>query len=161
MSSMIRPTSSPKRLARSTSWKMTSWKRRWLKRPVSSSVTAWRWTVSWRSTFSIETPACCERYVNSSRSGSENPLVLRATVSMPRMRPPSWARSGCESAKWPLRSVSTTSSAFSAADVGADAVDRGLDHDLQHRVALEALGERLADAADRLAQALALELQLL
>ena len=31
---------------------MTSWKRRWLNSPVSSSVTAWRCTVSCRSTFS-------------------------------------------------------------------------------------------------------------
>ena len=48
-----------------------------------------------------------------------------------------------------------------AAGVGADAVDRGLDDDLEHRVAVEALGERLADAPDRLAQPRALELELL
>ena len=36
---------------------MTSWKRRWLNSPVSSSVTAWRCTVSCRSTFSTETAA--------------------------------------------------------------------------------------------------------
>ena len=45
--------------------------------------------------------------------------------------------------------------------VGADAVDRGLHDDLEHGVAVEALGERLADAPDRLAQARALELELL
>ena len=47
----------PERRARSTSCVITSWKRRWLKRPVSSSVTAWRCTVSCRSTFSTETEA--------------------------------------------------------------------------------------------------------
>ena len=124
-----------------------------------------------------------------------SPAPARATVSMPRIRPPSWARSGCESANEPPSSVSTTSSASSAAasvarddvaeaidvalagdlleapgrsraqrgaaGVGADAVDRRLHDDLEHGVAVEALGERLADAADRLAQARALELQLL
>ena len=57
MSSMIRPSSCPKRRVRSTSTAMTSWKRRWLNRPVRSSVTAWRWIVSCRSTFSIEIAA--------------------------------------------------------------------------------------------------------
>src|SRR3954447_22757270 len=47
---------------------MTSWKRRWLKSPVSSSVTAWRCTVSCRSTFSTDTAAWLVRYENSSRS---------------------------------------------------------------------------------------------
>ena len=72
MSSMIRPSSWPKRRVRSTSAAMTSWKRRWLNRPVSSSVTAWRWIVSCRSTFSIEIAAWFVRYSNSSRWRSEN-----------------------------------------------------------------------------------------
>ena len=61
MSSMISPSGWPKRLERSTSTVMTSWKRRWLNSPVSSSVTAWRCTVSCRSTFSIETDAWLAR----------------------------------------------------------------------------------------------------
>ena len=48
-----------------------------------------------------------------------------------------------------------------AAALGADAVDRGLHDDAQQRVAVQALAERLADAADGLLQARALELELL
>ena len=48
-----------------------------------------------------------------------------------------------------------------AAGRGADAVDRGLHHDLQQPDAVEAGGERLADAADRLLQPRALALELL
>ena len=111
------------------------------------------------------------------------------------MRPPSWARSGCESANEPpelglhdllrvergglggrdgvaealdvalagdlLEAPGRPGAQRRAAGVGADAVDRGLHDDLEHGVAVEALGERLADAADRLAQARALELELL
>ena len=45
--------------------------------------------------------------------------------------------------------------------LGADAVDRRLDDDPEQRVAVQALAERLADAADRLLQPRALELELL
>ena len=48
-----------------------------------------------------------------------------------------------------------------AAGVGADPVDRRLHRDLEQRAALERLAERLADALDRRAQALALDLELL
>src|ERR671916_357935 len=83
MSSMISPSSWPKRRVRSTSTDMTSWKRRWLNRPVSSSVTAWRWIASCRSTFSIEIAAWLVRYSNSSRWRCENGSPGRAIEITP------------------------------------------------------------------------------
>ena len=116
MSSMISPSSWPKRRVRSTSAVMTSWKRRWLNRPVSSSVTAWRWTCSCRSTFSIEIAAWLVRYSNSSRWRSENGRPGRAieiTPSTPSSG--SGAASGRASAFAPEICVSAASPASSAA----------------------------------------------
>ncbi len=48
-----------------------------------------------------------------------------------------------------------------AAGVGADAVDGGRDGDLEQRLAVEVRAERLADAAQRVLQARALQAQLL
>ena len=91
---------------------MTSWKRRWLKSPVSSSVTAWRCTVSCRSTFSTETAAWLVRYENSSRSCGLKSRSPRATETIASTRsPPSVAESGAASADEPPRLISATSPA--------------------------------------------------
>src|SRR4051795_5704244 len=70
MSSRTSPSGCWKRRARSTSVDIASWKRRRLNRPVSSSVTAWRSTVSCRPTFSIATAACSAGEWNGARPAS-------------------------------------------------------------------------------------------
>ena len=63
-------------------------------------------------------------------------------------------------ATWRRRSSPAAADRGSPAG-GLDAVDRGLHDDLEQPDAVEALGERLADAADRLGQARPLALELL
>ena len=108
MSSIISPSSPLKRRNRSTSSVRNSWKRRWLKRPVSSSVTAWRLIVSCRPTFSTESAAWLARKLNVSRSASENAAPSRAIVSTPTT-PPSGCMSGRPSACSPPAVISAGS----------------------------------------------------
>ena len=90
--SMRRPTSWSKRAARSSSASSASWKRRWFERPVSSSVTAWRRTCSWRWTFSSEVADWPASEAKISRSAAVKARSRRATVSRPATPP--WASGG-------------------------------------------------------------------
>ena len=179
-----------KRRAAAASAATTAWKRPWLDRPVSSSVTAWRWTCSCRSTFSSERPVWRASEATSSRSASLKGRSRRATTTMPRgssCGPGIGAaraetvvhgrEGGCcarllfDGCDRLLGAVEVSHArgfqqrAVGGADrdapaVGLDRVDDRLRADLQQRGAVEVGGERRADALDRLAQAAALLVEL-
>ena len=123
MSSITRPSGWSKRRAAAASAAITCWKRPWLERPVSSSVTAWRWTCSCRSTFSSERPVWRASEATSSRSAAVNGLPWRATETIPRgacsASPSCWAI-GAASARrrrrrWRWRRASPSSCACASA----------------------------------------------
>ena len=188
---------------------------RTLARPVSSSVTACRSTVSCRLAFSIETTAWPARYSSRSSSSRVNAAPWRAIEIAPRYSGPSTsdrrpidsactpgpctdtarrvrsARSSPSSAPSSSEPTSglTTKTSRSAASIaffrspatsptsqpekapwverqraahlGVAGVDRLPHRERDHAVAVDARGERVADAPDRLGQLLALALGLL
>ena len=185
--------------------------------PVSSSVTAWRWTVSWRSAFSIETTAWPARYSSSSSSSRVKARPRRAIEITPRYSGsvvPTSARigngervcavelyghgtprarrrdvriDGLEQLEAHVRSdveglalggfhgrlearAELAPARFPKRPalqrqrptrLGLAGVDRLPDGELHDPLAVEPGGERLADAADRLLQLVALALDLL
>src|SRR5215212_206446 len=171
----------PKRRLRSTSRSRIVCNARTLARPVSSSVTAWRSTVSCRRAFSIDTTACPARYCSSSSSSRVNGRRCRAIESTPRYSgDPGSPSIGTASAfvapplggahrLVELRVVAALAALLErvradrlgAPCLGLAGVHRGPHGERDHAVAVEPHGERVADAPDRLGQLPALALDLI
>ena len=81
------PSGVSKRRLRSISRSRIEVNARRFARPVSSSVTAWRSTVSWRLAFSIETTAWPARYSSSSSSSRVNGAPAARDRDRPRGTP--------------------------------------------------------------------------
>src|SRR5918998_634659 len=147
----------PKRRLRSISRSRMERNARALARPASSSVTAWRSTVSCRLAFSIDTMACPARYSSSSSSSREKAWPRRAMERTPRYS------GSVEDTRALIATASACASPASAAN--ARRGPAGV-HGLPHRegddpVAVEAGREGVADAADRGLELLTLALDLL